>query len=239
MIKRIIYLTLALALPICVLQLFARPHVNEVAIPESQILIDLFLPEAVVLRNVGETAVNIQRWTIQNQAGDAVQIPVSVELPSRGTLWLAKEDALIGRWFGFRADFEAENSNHFIPQLQGSWPDFSQTSGIVYLRDPAGNIVDTLAYGASRRAVGWIGQPAHFSGQLLHRQRDEFTQRPLDTHSATDWTAAMFSTVTTKNLRFSAEDLLNATDAYQTYLDTLDDDGVSGNNPKPTNAVVK
>ncbi len=138
--------------------------------------------EFVTVTNPGPAAVNLSGWVLSDGEGD-LTFPPGTPIPPGGNLTVARNAtayrAAILAW----PDFEIENSAPEVPDVASSG-NFRLSNGgdKVLLRSPDGAVVDSLAYGSSSGAPGWVGPPvkAPPEGALLHRWG-------VDTDTAADW----------------------------------------------------
>jgi hypothetical protein len=153
--------------------------------------------EAVRLYNAGAAPADLSGWSLDDGLATATFPPATI-LPPGQFLWLADEAAGFRHQFGFTPAYEATETDPAVPNLLGAWPGFSNTGDELILRDPSLLVQDALVYKAGDiTQSGWAGpavQPYVVSGlfgeegQLLYRQRDQATGRPItDTNTAADW----------------------------------------------------
>lgn len=165
--------------------------------------------EAVALRNVGTTAVDIGEWQLSD-GGSSATIPAGTILPPGSLQWIARDADAFQRQFGYAPDVVLE-----------SWPGFANIGDEVVLLDNEDEIVDVLVYGTGDSSqIGWQGlalQPytvsSNFSqeGQVLYRMRDQVTGLPIvDTDQAVDWAQATDDIINGRKVRYPGWDL----DAY-------------------------
>jgi len=101
--------------------------------------------------------------------------------------------------FGFKPDYEMDDTDPIVPELAGSWPGYANTGDECVLFDsgPPPQPADVLVYGTGSSTTGWSGaavQPWAPStafakeGQILYRKLDQASGRPVpDTNTAADW----------------------------------------------------
>ncbi len=162
--------------------------------------------EAVALRNLGATAVDIGEWQLSD-GGSGATIPAGTILSPGSVQWIARDATAFQRQFGFLPDVVLE-----------SWPGFANTGDEVVLLDNDDEIVDALVYGTGDSSqIGWQGtalQPytvsSNFSkeGQILYRQRDQLTALPIaDSDQAADWAQALDDVINGRKVRYPGWDL--------------------------------
>jgi cardiolipin synthase len=156
--------------------------------------------EAVRLYNAGLASANLSGWSLSDDTS-TVTLPPGATLAPGQFLWLANEAAAFQRQFGFAPAYEATDTDPAVPDLIGTWPGFSNSGDEAILRDASLNLIDVIVYKAGNtNQSGWAG-PAVYpyvvtglfgeEGQLLYRQRDQATGRPItDSNSAADWAQA-------------------------------------------------
>ncbi|MCA9933281.1 MAG: lamin tail domain-containing protein [Ardenticatenaceae bacterium] len=142
--------------------------------------------EAIALRNVGQTPVNLGNWRLSNGTSTAV-IPANTILPPGTIIWLAKNTNAFTHTFGFLPDV-----------TMPSWPGFSNDGDEVILSNDASLIQDVLVYEDGNTAhAGWSGTAVipytagglfGAKGQILYRRLEPLTGLPVpDTNTAADW----------------------------------------------------
>jgi phosphatidylserine/phosphatidylglycerophosphate/cardiolipin synthase-like enzyme len=153
--------------------------------------------EAIRLYNAGAASADLAGWSLSDNVS-TISLPSGAILLPGHFLWLANEATGFHRQFGFPPAYETTDTDPAVPNLTGTWPGFSNTGDEAILRDPALVVQDVLVYKAGDTAQsGWSG-PALYpyvvtglfgeEGQILYRQRDQATGRPLtDTNTAADW----------------------------------------------------
>jgi len=153
--------------------------------------------EAFRLLNVSSTPAGIGGWSVTDGEG-TVMLPQGVTLARGQAIWCSKQAAAFTRQFGFKPDFELDDTDPDVPQMSGSWPRFANAGDECLLVDDGDDLVDALVYRDGDISVqGWSGpalQPWTPSttfaaeGQILYRKRDQATGLPVpDTDTADDW----------------------------------------------------
>ena len=223
MTKRIAYLLATAVFPLLILWITFAP--NSYA-GGSSILIDAVLydgyengdaDEGVRLINVSGTAVNISNWQLTDNTSTAT-LPGSVTLAAGASIWLADEATSFSRQFGFLPDYELTDTDATVPQLNGTWPGFSNTGDEVVLLDNLSAIVDVLVYeGGDAGQTGWSGtavEPYTVSsvfgadGQILYRMRAQASGLPVpDTNTAADWAQSTGDVVNGRKVLYPGWDL--------------------------------
>jgi phosphatidylserine/phosphatidylglycerophosphate/cardiolipin synthase-like enzyme len=233
MFKRFFWLLVTAVIPTLFLSLLTTiPHLTA-AENASTILIDAVLydglegsdvDEAVRLRNVSTTTVDIGGWRVNDYITHTTTaaFPSGTMLTSGQSIWVTKNGAAFTRQFGFLPDFEATNSNTAIPNLSNTtWPGFSNTGDEVYLQDDAGDVVDVLVYEGGAVTSQWSGEWSGTAvypykggtsfavdGQILYRRRDQTTGLPVpDTNTAADWAQGTDDVINGRKTRYPGWDL--------------------------------
>lgn len=156
--------------------------------------------EALRLFNAGHSPADLAGWSLSDGVS-TVTFPPGAILPPDQSLWLANEAAAFRRQFGFPPAYETADTDPAVPNLLGTWPGFSNAGDEAILRDAAQSVQDVLVYKAGNTGQsGWTGPALHpytvtglfgEQGQILYRQRDQATGRPIpDTNTAADWASA-------------------------------------------------
>jgi uncharacterized repeat protein (TIGR01451 family) len=157
------------------------------------------LDEAVELTNVGTAPAELSGWYLADDPSDTtgVVFPGSATLASGESIWCAKNGVAFADTFGFKPDYETDDSDATVPELIGSWPGFSNAGDECALLASDHRPIDVLVTGDSTSQIGWSGpalQPwaptTAFAkeGQILYRKLDQITARPVtDTDTAADW----------------------------------------------------
>ena len=165
------------------------------------------LDEAVALRNVGASPVDLGGWALSDGGAGRSRLPAGARLEPGGVLWLTRSAAAFARQFGFAPDFE-------LP----AWPGYANSGDEVFLFDAEDDLIDALVYGsAPADQPGWRGAPLQpytvrgvfgSEGQLLYRKRDQATGLPVpDTDSAADWAQDPADVVNGRKVRYPGWDL--------------------------------
>ncbi|MFN2252327.1 MAG: phospholipase D-like domain-containing protein [Anaerolineae bacterium] len=153
--------------------------------------------EAVQLWNVGESGVDLSRWTVTDGEGTAA-FPSGAALAAGDYLWLAREAEAFATSFGFEPDWAWSRADAAAPLLAttGGGPALANGGDEVLLLSPDRRVVDALAYGVDAADDAWSGRgvgpyaagvigSAH---QVLSRKLAPDTGRPVpDTGTAADW----------------------------------------------------
>lgn len=227
MFKRISGLLLTIVIPAVSLFSFTTFSHLSAATNESTVLIDAVLydgleykepDEAVRLRNVSGTNVDISNWQLYDGSSKAV-IPDGTTLVAGQTIWLTKDSFFFTRQFGFVPDFEVVDSSSAVPNLSGTWPGFANSGDEVILLNAAEDVVDALVYeGGDTSQPGWSGTAVyHYNdnnslfgeeGQILYRKRDQTSGQPVpDTDTAADWAQEMGDPVNGRKIMYPGWDL--------------------------------
>ena len=222
--KRVFWLLLTAVLPTSLLLTIATLPSLAVS---SIVLIDAILydgqesgepDEAVQLRNVSASSVNIGNWQLSDYAAHTIVIPSGTILLPQQTVWLSKNGAAFGRQFGFAPGFEATDSSPDIPNLSGSWPGFANAGDAVILQDETDTLIDALVYEEGDTSqTGWSGTAVSpysggslfgQEGQILYRRRDQATGQPVaDTNTAADWAQGMDDVINGRKILYPGWDL--------------------------------
>ncbi len=156
--------------------------------------------EAVRLVNVGGAPADLSGWKVcdAGSGGSCATFPTGAMLAPGRRIWLAWYGDAFFSSFGFLPDYEKVETRPEVPNLEGTWPGFSNTGDEAVLRDPADAVMDTVVFeGGNTATPGWSGpalEPYAGSGnfgsegQILQRILDEDTGLPAgDTNTAADW----------------------------------------------------
>jgi uncharacterized repeat protein (TIGR01451 family) len=155
--------------------------------------------EAFRLRNLSSQPVDLTGWSVTDRADRAgADFPPGTSLAPGQGIWCTRKAIAFAEQYGFKADFETDETDPDVPEMGGSWPTFANDGGACLLRDAKGALVDALVYtGGDTTIPGWQGpsvkpwSPNNYfgaKGQILYRKRDQLTGLPLyDTDSAADW----------------------------------------------------
>lgn len=182
----------------------------------AAVVIDAVLPdgyeaadadEAVALRNVSATAVDLGGWQIGDGGTTRATLPDGVVLPPGASVWVTRDAAAFERQFGHAPDV-----------VVGSWPGFANAGDEVQLLAADGTAVDTLVYGGgSTTAIGWSGPAVEpyvvrgvlsSEGQVLYRMRDQATGQPVaDSDAAADWAQSTADVLNGRKVRYPGWDL--------------------------------
>ncbi|MEZ4733873.1 MAG: phospholipase D-like domain-containing protein [Caldilineaceae bacterium] len=125
-------------------------------------------------------------------------------------LWCAADAAIFSHSFGVAPACEwANDSDPAVLNLAGKLA-LTNGGGHLYLRNAAGETVDTLIYGNNAHpATGWTGIAAQLytrgdvpsAGQIWQRKRDPVTGWPLDNNHAGDWAGDLADLVWGRQVR--------------------------------------
>jgi len=135
-----------------------------------------------------------------------VKLPTGARIPNCGDIWIANRASGFQRTFGFKPDYEANESDPTVPNaiVSGGWISLFNKHGVVSLHDSSGAVVDLVPYETEKEPdldlaglppESWKGPPLLLSaatlfgwnGQILARDRDEAGHLLPDTDSAADW----------------------------------------------------
>lgn len=169
----------------------------------SAVLVDGYqygdLDEAVQLTNVGTAPADLGGWYLADDPGDGsgATFPEGALLAPGASIWCARSSVAFADTFGFRPDYETDNSDPTVPELTGSWPGFANDGDECALLARSGQLIDVLVTGDGTSQAGWNGPPLQpwapttafaKAGQILYRKLDQITARPApDTNTAVDW----------------------------------------------------
>jgi cardiolipin synthase len=158
-----------------------------------------YYDEAVRLMNPGPLSADLDGWYLADEPTDTdgAAFPPGSTLPPGDSIWCARSAVAFASEFGFQPDYETDDTDPAVPELNGSWPNFTNDGDECALFDDSGQLVDVLVYGDSTDQTGWSGaavQPWAPStafakaGQILYRKLDQITGHPVqDTNSADNW----------------------------------------------------
>ncbi|HFQ94505.1 MAG TPA: hypothetical protein ENK32_10875 [Anaerolineae bacterium] len=221
MFKRSLWLLAALILPAF---LFAS-LINQTRATSTAVLIDAVLydglesndlDEAVRLINVGNTAVDISGWAINDAVDSSKLVLPTATINPQQTIWLAKDGAAFQRQFGFWPDFEVNDTSASVPNFAGgSWPGYANTGDEVILLDDTDDVIDALVYKSGDTTItGWSGAAVPRTpdfgeeGQILYRKRSQQTGLPVpDTDTAVDWAQERGDVVNGRKVLYPGWDL--------------------------------
>ena len=173
--------------------------------------------EAVRLMNVSTVTADLSGWQLSDGSVTAA-FPDGVSLAGGAGLWCARSAVAFARQFGFPPDFETDDTDPAVPELNGGWPGFANDGDECLLRDDGGNTVDVLVYRAGDTATpGWSGPalapwtPSNAfaaEGQILYRKRDQATGLPVaDSDTAADWAQDPDDHINGRKVRYPGWDL--------------------------------
>ena len=157
------------------------------------------LDEAVQLTNVGTIPADLGGWYLADDPSGTTgaTFPDSAILAPGDSIWCARNGLAFADTFGFKPDYETDDSDPTVPELTGSWPGFANTGDECALLASSHQPIDVLVTGDSTSQTGWSGtalQPwaptSAFAkeGQILYRKLDQITTWPVtDTDTAADW----------------------------------------------------
>ncbi len=144
--------------------------------------------EAIELTNITENDAELAGWEICKSSSGTLYCTALPEYTIKpgNSLWLARNVQAFTTTFGFQPDL-----------VLSPWRTLANEGGILYLRDPDANFVDTLVYGnVTETAIGWSGKSVNSyynylrgtTGQILTRISDEDSGLPVaDTDTIQDW----------------------------------------------------
>ncbi|MFN2188164.1 MAG: lamin tail domain-containing protein, partial [Candidatus Promineifilaceae bacterium] len=153
--------------------------------------------EAVRIINVGDSSADLEGWSLTDGAASSA-FPENVFLEPGEAIWISRGGEDFYRQFGFRPDFESQDTSSEIADMEGAWPGFSNAGDEVILLNRFGQIQDAVVYeNGDATHPGWSGPavqpylvPGIFGaeGQILFRKRSPDTYLPIaDTNTAADW----------------------------------------------------
>ena len=230
-VKRHLWLCLAVVLPILFLTLFVPPTPFLAAQPSTTVIIAAAYydsyetgepDEAVLIQNISPNPVDVSGWKLSDgSVASPTTLPAGTILASGQTIWLADEGLAFQRQFGFPPDFERTDTSPTVLNMTGTWPGFANTGDEVILLDAVSTPVDVLVYeGGNISQTGWSGAAAFpysggvqagEEGQILYRRRDQTTGQPVpDTDTVADWAQSTDDTINGRKVLYPGWDL----DAY-------------------------
>jgi len=173
--------------------------------------------EAAALINLSSYTASLEGWRLNDDLGaGGVSFPTTATIGPGQILWLAQNtDGFYPVW-GFDADWTAQAVTRPVPTLNGSWPTgfLADAGDAAYLLDPAGYMVDALAYGTGSASQGWSGPAVPYryagygAGQVLYRKLDQATGLPVPgTNTAADWAQDPDDPISGRKLRYPGWDL--------------------------------
>lgn len=173
-VQRLFALLLLVAVPAAAAPLLQEAYPNPWTPGEPE--------EYVAVVNPDPAAANLSGWLLSDGEGN-LTFPPGTLLASGARLVVAR-NATVYRAVNLTwPDFEIENSTREIPDppSNGTFR-LSNEGDEVILRSPDGAVADSVAYGTSAGAPGWVGPPvkAPPQGGLLRRWSG-------DTDTAADW----------------------------------------------------
>ncbi|MBS1251448.1 MAG: Cardiolipin synthase B [Anaerolineales bacterium] len=172
--------------------------------------------EAFQLTNVSPDRVELQGWTIHDNAG-AVVFPSGTLGPS-DSIWITRSRADFVVSFGFQPDWVMDPTDPLVPALGGSPLRFANSGDGITLWDGAGRLRDAVVYkGGDISMEGWRGPSVKpytpsptfaAEGQILYRKTDRATQQPApDTNTVADWAQDPDDPVDGRRVRYPGWDL--------------------------------
>jgi uncharacterized repeat protein (TIGR01451 family) len=173
--------------------------------------------EAVRLINIGGSVAELAGWTLTDGLSSSV-FPEDNRLNPGQAVWLTKNASAFFRQFGFMPDYEVIDNEPDVPDLEGTWPGFSNSGDEVILRDNEFQLRDVLVYEAGNiDQPGWYGPPVSpyivpgvfaEEGQILYRSREQRSCLPLqDTNTAADWAQNGDDPINGRKVRYPGWDL--------------------------------
>ncbi len=143
--------------------------------------------EYVAVANPGSAAVGLSGWRLTDREG-TVEFPANATLAAGARAVVARnatsylEDTLDD------AEYTYGRGNAIPMRVVGRIPQLANDGDEVLLLDPAGVVVDAVAWGASPYAgAGWGGPPAAKLPQGKRAVRASTAGVPVDTDTAADW----------------------------------------------------
>ncbi|MDX1409787.1 MAG: phospholipase D-like domain-containing protein, partial [Saprospiraceae bacterium] len=133
-------------------------------------------------------------------------------------IWIADWATSFRTQFGHDPDYELRGSDPDVPNLEGTWPGFSNDGDEVLLFSEAGILQDALVYeGGDTNQAGWSGAALEpyivhnvfaANGQILYRMFGADAQsRMPDTDSAMDWAQSTHDAVNGRRVRYPGWDI--------------------------------
>jgi uncharacterized repeat protein (TIGR01451 family) len=194
--------------------------------PEPTILIDAVYydgyeyqdrDESVRLINVGFGTQDLAGWRLSDGLHEAI-FPAGALLKAGEGIWVTDQAASFRRQFGHDPDYEVRGSDPDVPDLDGTWPGFSNTGDEVLLTSADGTLIDVLVYeDGNANQEGWSGpalEPYTLSGvfaaegQILARLPGiNWHSRMPDTDSGLDWVQSMHDPVDARRVRYPGWDV--------------------------------
>ncbi|MEM8860574.1 MAG: phospholipase D-like domain-containing protein, partial [Chloroflexota bacterium] len=165
-------------------------------------LADNDLDEAILIANLGSETVDLAGWGLSDDLSNLFKttFPENSFIEPGQSLWVTKNAVEFSKHFGFKANFELDDSGiGDESQLIGNWPGFSNMGDEVLLTKSSGEIADALVYEsgdaqALAEAGQWVGESLDFysvgtaEGQILFRKRDPVDGTILvDSNQPIDW----------------------------------------------------
>lgn len=155
--------------------------------------------EALRVINVSTAAVDATGWALaKGSATTRATFPPGSLLAPGQAVWCAREAVAFEGQFGFKPDFETDDTDPAVPEMDGSWPAYANDGSECLLKDASGATADVLVYEEGDAGTpGWLGpavwpwSPSNYfgaEGQILYRKRDQDTGQPWpDSDGAADW----------------------------------------------------
>lgn len=175
--------------------------------------------EAFRLINVSSHAADLGGWRVSDRADSAgAGFPPGTSLAPGQGIWCTRKATAFAEQYGFKADFETDDTDPTVPEMDGSWPTFANDGGACLLRNASGTTMDALVYVAEDTAIpGWQGpavepwSPSNYfgaEGQILYRKRNQATGLPMtDADTAADWAQDPADPVSGRKARYPGWDL--------------------------------
>lgn len=136
-----------------------------------------------------------------------ISFPAGTRIGPGAELWVVYDGHAFKELFGFKADFEGQQTLPEVPQIEvrTAWPTWNSLHGVVSLHDAYGNLVDLVPYERSQAGDAldkagipqgaWSGpsvllfhsSPFAWTGQILARDRELGGRVRPDTDTAADW----------------------------------------------------
>ncbi len=155
--------------------------------------------EAVRILNVSTATVDASGWALaKGSATSQATLPPGTLLVPGQAVWCTRRATAFEEQFGFKPDFETDDTDPVVPEMGGVWPRYNNDGGECLLKDAGGATADVLVYeGGEAATAGWLGaavwpwSPSTYfgaEGQILYRKRDQGSGLPWpDSDGAADW----------------------------------------------------
>ncbi|MGQ9598806.1 MAG: lamin tail domain-containing protein [Anaerolineae bacterium] len=177
--------------------------------------------EAFRLINVSAEVADISGWRVTNQALKTKAIfPNGTTLAPGQAIWCSRKATSFEQQFGFKPDFETDDTDPTVAEMGGAWPAFANDGGQCRLQDALLQTIDLLVYeGGNPDTEGWTGPavqpwtPSNLfgaEGQVLYRKRDQFTGLPVlqaSTQSLDRWAQDPDDSIDGRKVQYPGWDL--------------------------------